>query len=49
MLSVSISKDVPIVRTPGKGEFPGGPVVRTWCIHCQALVKSLVRDVLSIL
>ena len=23
-------------------EFPGGPVVKTWCFHCQ--VQSLVKE-----
>ena len=23
------------VLCQNKGDFPGGPVVRTWCFHCQ--------------
>ena len=26
-------------------EFPGGPVVRTWCFYCWGQVQSQVREV----
>ena len=29
------------------GEFPGGPVVRTQCFHCQGRIGSLVMELRS--
>ena len=29
------------------GEFPGGPVARTWCFHCWAWVVSLIGEIRS--
>ena len=28
-------------------EFPGGPVVRTWCFHSQGQIQSLVGELRS--